>query len=167
MNKKLKLYIFLGIIFVSITGTLSHFFYEWSGYNKIIALFSPVNESTWEHIKLLFFPMLIYTIFISIKLRSEYPCILSAMLFGNILGCILIPVIFYTYTGILGFNLTFLDIADFYISVIISFFTACRLSISCKYQKYAPALKFIIIILAVMFIAFTISPPNIALFKSP
>lgn len=167
MNKKLKLYIVLGIIFVSVLGTMSHFFYEWSGYNKIIALFSPVNESTWEHIKLLFFPMLIYTIFISVKLKSEYPCILSAMLCGNILGCILIPVIFYTYTGILGRNITFLDIADFYISVIISFFTAYSLSLSCKCEKYAAVLKCIFIILIIMFIIFTISPPNIALFKSP
>ena len=40
-------------------GTLLHFTYEWSGENQLVALFSAVNESTWEHLKLLFFPMIL------------------------------------------------------------------------------------------------------------
>ncbi|MDD7025196.1 MAG: DUF6512 family protein, partial [Oscillospiraceae bacterium] len=58
MNK-LKCYTITGILFVIITGTISHFVYEWSQNNFILGLFFPVNESTWEHMKLLFFPMLI------------------------------------------------------------------------------------------------------------
>ena len=43
------------ILSVSLLGTLLHFTYRWSGRNPLIA---PVNESVWEHMKLLFFPML-------------------------------------------------------------------------------------------------------------
>ena len=46
------------IIAVAVLGTLNHFLYELSGGAAIFALFCPVNESTWEHLKLLFFPYL-------------------------------------------------------------------------------------------------------------
>ena len=49
----------LAAIVVFVLGTLAHFVYDWSGQNSFIGLLTPVNESTWEHMKLLFFPMLI------------------------------------------------------------------------------------------------------------
>ena len=63
MNGRLARLEGIGFIAVSIAGTLMHFIYEWSGNNKIVALFAPVNESPWEHLKLLFFPFVIYGIF--------------------------------------------------------------------------------------------------------
>ena len=51
----LKSYTLAGTIFVLVLGTLSHFFYEWSNDNPLIGLFSPINESVWEHMKLLSF----------------------------------------------------------------------------------------------------------------
>lgn len=115
--KKLNVYLLIGTIFVIITGTISHFVYELSGSNLIIGLFFPVNESTWEHMKLIFFPMLICALFLNWQLKKEYPCITCALHFGILLGTFLIPVIFYTYSGILGTNLTVLDISTFIISV--------------------------------------------------
>ena len=47
----------LAAIVVFVLGTLAHFVYDWSGQNSFIGLLTPVNESTWEHMKLLFFPM--------------------------------------------------------------------------------------------------------------
>ncbi len=52
-----------GILFTSVLGSLLHFVYEWTGENPLAALFSPVNESVFEHCKLLFFPALLYTLF--------------------------------------------------------------------------------------------------------
>ena len=51
-----------GIIFTLATGTLLHFTYEWSGENPFVALYSPVSESVWEHLKLLFFHQAEYEI---------------------------------------------------------------------------------------------------------
>ena len=42
-----------------ILGTLLHFLYHWTGENGFIATFSATNESVWEHLKLVFFPMLV------------------------------------------------------------------------------------------------------------
>ena len=53
----------VGIIFTSLLGTLSHFLYEWTGYNTIIGTVTPVNESIWEHLKLLFFPVVLFSVY--------------------------------------------------------------------------------------------------------
>lgn len=71
--KLLKRCTIIGIIFVSAIGSLSHFLYDWSGQNHLVGLFTPVNESIWEHMKLLFFPMLLYSIIMILKCKQQYP----------------------------------------------------------------------------------------------
>ena len=58
-----KLFFFFRFAFVSLLGVLLHFTYDWSGKNPFVGLFSSVNESAWEHLKLFFFPMLLLTLF--------------------------------------------------------------------------------------------------------
>ena len=121
--KQLKAYTIIGIIFTIILGSLSHFFYEWSNNNFFVGLFAPINESTWEHMKLLFFPMLLYSMVMIPKLKENYPCIHPSYWAGILVGTLLIPVIFYTYTGILGYHIMILDIGIFLLSVIIAFYS--------------------------------------------
>ena len=111
--------------------------------------------------------MLIYSIYVTKKLKSQYPCIASAMAFGTIMGTILIPVLFYTYSGILGFNNLVLDIGTFYLSVIISFYLAYKSTLSCIMQNHGALLTILLFVLIIMFFAFTVSPPNIPLFVAP
>ena len=118
MNSK-KIFIW-GFIFVAIVGTLFHFIYDWSGNNSIVRLFAPWNESTWEHMKLLFFPMLIFILFLFFKLPEQNP-LPVALSIGALAGLALIPILFYTYTGVLGFSVMAIDIAIFYISVLGAF----------------------------------------------
>ena len=61
MNK-IRNYEIFSIIFTFVLGTLLHFTYQLSGENKIVEMFSAINESVWEHLKLVYFPMLITTI---------------------------------------------------------------------------------------------------------
>ncbi|MDD3186694.1 MAG: DUF6512 family protein [Anaerostipes sp.] len=164
----------IGIIFVSILGTLSHFIYEWSGSNKIIGFFTPVNESTWEHMKLLFFPMLFYcmiTWFSKPKInklsyqtknnsRKQY-----RKESGIVPGTILIPILFYTYSGILGFHLAWIDISIFFISVIFAFMLRCH-NIPIKiYQRII--LFILILLLGIGFCFFTYYPPALGIFQIP
>ena len=134
--KQLKHCITIGIFFVLVLGTLSHFFYEWSNNNPIIGLFSPVNESVWEHMKLVFFPMLFYSIIAFQCLKNTWPCITSALPSGSLTGTLLIPVIFYIYTRILRKNYFLLDILTFIISVISGFYVTYKQTVSCKAKKY-------------------------------
>ena len=64
---KSKAYLYLSALATVILGTLLHFTYQWSGRNPVIGIFSAVSESTWEHLKLLAIPMLLF-------LFPEYLC---------------------------------------------------------------------------------------------
>lgn len=166
MNK-LKIYTVAGIIFTLIVGTLFHFIYEWSGNNYIVGFISPVNESTWEHMKLIFFPMLFYSFYMNHKLKSQYSCVTSALLFSIILGTFLIPVIFYTYSGILGRNILFLDILTFIISVLIAFYAVYRLTLSCRLKNFETLPAVLLLLLSACFLVFTYNPPDIGIFRKP
>lgn len=164
---KLKHYAIAGTVFVIIAGTLSHFVYEWSGQNFILGFLFPVSESTWEHMKLCFFPMLLYSLFMNERLKDNYPCVTSSLLFGTLFGTFLIPVIFYTYSGILGRSYVPLDIAVFIISVILAFYAVYRLTLSCKARSCPQWLGLSVLVMAVCFLVFTYLPPNIGIFVDP
>ena len=56
----IKKYCIIGIFFTVLLGTLLHFTYDLSGNSDFVAILSAVNESTWEHLKLIFFPMIVF-----------------------------------------------------------------------------------------------------------
>ena len=165
--KQFKCYIIGGIIFTLLAGTLSHFLYEWTNQNFIIGLFAPVNESIWEHMKLIFFPMLSYSFVINFKFRKNYPCITSSLSFGILLGTLLIPIFFYAYTKIIGQDIFFLDIITFILSTILAFFAVYKLTFSCKIKPYAFLLYFVLYVCLICFLLFTYKPPNAEIFANP
>lgn len=164
---KLKRYTIVGIIFTIFAGIFLHFSFALTENNKIVGFISAVNESTWEHMKLVFFPILLYSCFMNHKLKNEYPCITASIFSGILLGTLLIPIIFYTYSGILGFNLLVLDIGTFIISVLTSFYVIYKLTISCRVNKFQILLGLLVLSLAVCFIAFTYNPPAVGIFIAP
>lgn len=165
--KYLKKYTIIGIIFVLITGTLAHFLYDWTGNNHIVGLFTPISESIWEHMKLLFFPMLTYSLIMILKFYSKYSCILSALCFGILVGTFLIPIFYYAYTSILSKNIFILDISIFVLSTVIAFWLSYKLTLSCRLESYTSLLCIMVCILFVCFLVFTYYHPNIAIFQDP
>lgn len=157
----------IGIFFVLITGTLAHFVYNWSGKNYIVGLFTPVNESIWEHMKLLFFPMLIYSFILIFKFKGTYTCITSSLCFGILTGTLLIPFFFYAYTSVLGKNTFILDIGTFILSIIIAFWLSYKLTLSCKLEPYTLLLCCLVCSLFICFMVFTYHPPKTRIFENP
>lgn len=165
--KHLKSYTIIGIIFVLITGTLAHFLYDWSGNNYIVGLFTPINESIWEHMKLIFFPMLLYSLFIIFKFKETYPCITSSLSFGILTGTLLIPIFFYAYISVLGKDIFILDIGIFILSILIAFWLSYKLTLSYRLKPYTFLLCFLVCILFLCFILFTYHPPSARIFENP
>lgn len=164
-NLILKFEILSGI-FVMILGTLLHFTYEWSNNNTFVGIFSAINESTWEHLKLLFFPMLISTIIGYFYLNKQFSNFLCARLLGIITALLFTIIFFYTYTGIIGTNFAFIDISIFFIAVILGEYISYKFLTSNFYcNRLIPI--FILSILLISFIFFTFYPPKINLFKDP
>ena len=167
MKRDLYLWQFAGFSLTALAGTLLHFLYDWTNQSLLIAPFSAVNESTWEHMKLLFFPLFIFAIIQSFFFK-EYESFWCVKLIGILTGLILIPVIFYTYNGAIGKSPDWINISIFFISAAISFIVETFLFkkeyLTCKLPRFA----FVAIcVICIMFIVFTFVTPQIELFKDP
>lgn len=166
MMNTLKRFCFYGTIFVLVIGTLCHFIYDWSGKNNIVALFCPVNESTWEHMKLLFFPACLYVSYMTYRIKNQFATIITASSIGIFIGTFSIPLLFYSYTTILGYHHLALDILTFCISVVL-----CFMSIYIIAQYFYLALPICsivsLLLLAFCFFIFTFYPPNLLWFVDP
>lgn len=169
MNKKLKTVQIVVIILAIVFGTLLHFTYEWSGENRIVGLFSATNESVWEHLKLVFYPMLILAIVEYFVVKKEANNYIEAKSLGIFLTIAFIIVFYYTYTGIIGKTFFIIDILTFIISIILGEWVSYKLMIrkseSTTLSKILSSA--IIFYFLISFILFTYNPPNINLFKDP
>ena len=137
----------------------------WTGGSPLIAPFYSINESTWDHMKLLFWPMFFFSLFQYpfFKDRKNFWCI---KLFGIILGLLLIPVLFYTYNGVFDPSVHRINIRIFYISATATFLVEELLfkqdRISCRYAWLAFT---VIMLIAGLFIMFTFVPPEMLGFR--
>lgn len=169
MNKKISLKVFtiISIIFTIIVGTLLHFVYEWSNNNIVAGIFGAINESTWEHLKLLFYPMILMAIlgYFIIGKRTENYWFAKAI--GILTAMIFTITFFYTYSGVIGTNIHWLNIATFIMAVILGQYITYRLLIFRKQYNAELVSIFFLIILFLSFILYTINPPLIGLFRNP
>lgn len=167
MKKRSGIWAFCGFAVTSLLGTLLHFLYDWTGRSSIAALFSGVNESTWEHMKLLFFPMFLFAI-IEYFFYKEMQNIWYTNLCSVLLGLTLIPVLFYTYNGVIGRSPDAVNIAIFFISAACAYiYAACHFE-RAGHCKSCEKLSFIILcIIGAMFMVFTFAPPRLNIFKDP
>ncbi len=165
MNKnKIRNYQIFSCIFACIASTLLHFTYEFFGKNIFVASFSAVNESVWEHLKLLFFPMLLTTIVGYFYTRKNTPNFLCSKTLSILATMAFIVIFFYTYTGIIGKSIVFIDIALFFVAVILGEYLAYKLIIT-KFKCNAILSSFILLITLFAFIIFTYFTPKIGIFK--
>ncbi|MBQ8041192.1 MAG: hypothetical protein IJ274_15225, partial [Lachnospiraceae bacterium] len=100
------------------------------------------------------------------KIEESYPCIYNAMFTGILAGLGMIPVLFYTYTGILGYNVDCLNIATYIASVIVAYCVVYRTAKKCSGKK-TRVLTYLMYALILVFMVFTVYPPNLGLFVSP
>ncbi len=167
MKRSVALSQFLGFGVTALLGTLLHFLYEWWGNAFWIAPFSGVNESTWEHMKLLFWPMLLYAIVQScfFRDRDDFWCVKVR---GILLGLSLIPILFYTYNGVIGRSPDWINIAIFFISAAVAYLYETRQfnggKLFCKNPKSRIAL---LCVIALLFAVFTFRTPELGIFRDP
>ena len=167
MTRSIGLWQLSGFALTALGGTLLHFLYDWLGEAVWVAPFSGVNESTWEHMKLLFFPMLLFAVIQSFffKDRTDFWCV---KLRGILLGLALIPIIFYTYNGAIGKSPDWLNIAIFFISAAIAYIYETRLFNSERLTCRLPRAAVVVLgVIALLFVIFTFRAPQLGIFKDP
>ncbi len=168
MKQSIRLWQLMGFAVTSFAGTLLHFLYEWTQEAVWVAPFSGVNESTWEHMKLLFWPMLLFAVVQGFFFR-EHRAFWCVKLRGVLLGLALIPTVFYTYNGVFGKSPDWLNISIFFIAAAIAYAYEARLFNRgnvpcCKRPQLALGT---LCLLALLFAVFTFVTPELGIFRDP
>ncbi len=167
MKQTVPLWQFAGFSLTTLGGTLLHFLYDWTNKSIVAALFSGVNESTWEHMKLLYFPLFLFALIQSrfFKDVTHFWCIKLA---GISTGLALIPVLFYTYNGVFGKSPDWVNITIFFVAAAIAFLLETLLfkreKTLCKHSRLA---FLVICLIGISFVVFTFITPIIPLFQDP
>lgn len=153
-----------GFLFTVAVGTALHFLWKWTGENRIAAAFLSVNESVWEHMKLLFFPAFLFSM-IEVWFQDS-PNFLASRGISLWVGTALIPLLFYTYTGIVGVHVLWADIAVFLIAAAAVFLLDLCLRrtgrLTSGWQQAAGLAA--LWALALVFVLWTYRPPHLPLF---
>lgn len=166
MKRSLKFWQIGGFVFTGTAGVLLHFLYDWTNKSIIVAPVSAVNESIWEHMKLLFFPMFIFALVEYKFIGKNYKNFWCAKLIGIMIGLFLIPTIYYTYTGILGVNADWFNIVIFFIAAGTAYYLE-NLFLKNKFNLCkSPFIAFTILcLILVLFVVMTFVQPKIPLFQ--
>lgn len=168
MSKSISYWQVAGFLFTSIFGTFLHFLFDLSGQSIIAALFSAVNESIWEHMKLIYYPMLLFAFIENHfwgKKHKHFWCIKLA---GIMLGLILIPIIYYTYSGILGVSSGWFNVTIFFIAAGASFGLENKLfQQENAFRLHSRTALILIYMVGILFTVLTFLPPHIPFFKDP
>ena len=158
-----------GLLFVLVLGNLLHFVYDWTGGNDVAAAFAATNESTWEHMKLLAVPWIVWSLMEWLALRKGQDNVPAARAAGLLLGLALIPVVFYTYRGILGQNIDWVNILIFQLAVLLAFTVSRTFQAKgrlCGRRWQAVGLAILLAVWA-LFVVWTYRAPQLAIFKDP
>lgn len=169
VQKRILIFQIIGAIVSIGLGVIFHYTYNWSGKNEIIAAFTAVNESTWEHLKLAFFPMLIMAVVGYFVIGKEANNYIESKAKAIVFAITFITVVFYTYNGVIGKDSKIFNILLFIFSVIIgesiAYINMIKKDDSTKESKAFSIL--IIFALLISFITFTYNTPKLNLFKDP
>lgn len=166
------IWMLLGIPILFIAASPLHFVFGWTGKNIVTGLFTPVNESPWEHLKLTFWPILIwwiigYLLFLRRKeagfARFAVTCAVS-----QFVCAVFIESFFYTYTGALGVESLIVDIISIFLGLLFAILLARHVYKHIKPGMFAAFIAMLIILfIAAVLLYFTFYPPHLPIFMDP
>ena len=116
--KKVQSWEIIGILIIIGFGTTLHFWFEWTDYWRPMALIAAVNESTWEHFKMAFWPALIYALIEYPFIKDDCNNFALAKFAGLFTMPIITMILFYGYTALTGTHMLWVDVVVFILSVI-------------------------------------------------
>ena len=160
----------VGFVLVAVVGTLWHYVYDLSGGSWLVGLVAPVNESVWEHTKLVSVPILGWAVWSARRpgrgrMVGPSPAPLAAVA-AALAGSVVMVLGFYAYVGVLGAHQLPVDIALFLVSVWVAVRTLDLV------EQVGPAVPtgLGIVLIAGLLAAgalLTIAPPDLPVFQAP
>lgn len=166
--KNLKKIELLCFVLASVLGVFFHFVYDWSGKNFLVGLFFPKNESTWEHLKLIFFPIVLVSVFEYFCLNVKTKNYIGVKFISAILGMLLTVLLFYTYQGVLGYTIDAVNIGIYFVAMFFAYLFSYHALSRLSLLPFSESVYYILFwCIGLLFVYFSIFPPDIGLFQSP
>ncbi len=169
VRKNLRLWEGLGFLIACAGGMLLQFLFKWTGGSILVAAFAGVNESTWEHMKLLYVPYFVFTMLEFPVFAEPLRNFFAAKATAGAAGALFIPVLYYTANGMFGKTPDWFNIAVFFASTAAAYLLSYRLLTTLSLRGTAMQLTGFLLLwgLMLLFVLFTYRPPRLPLFLDP
>ena len=156
------------MLFATLLGAALHFAFEWSGYWPPAAVFAGVNESTWEHFKIGFWPGLLFALIEFRWLRRTARSFWPAKTIGLLCVPVVIAILFYSYTAILGTHELILDVVIFVIAVAVGQLVSYRLMTARRFgPRISRGLAVALLVMVAAYSLLSFFAPRWFLFEHP
>ncbi len=161
--KKLVLWDILLFAIVGVLGPVLHFASPFLAGIPLLQFITPINESIWEHLKLLYFPAVLVALLRRLMTGKLQHGILTTFAEGLLAAMLLTVILFYTYSGVIGTIYLWADILLFYLSaLVLTLYVHIR---SSRQKKSSLPGLFVLLLLAGCFFCFTLNPPDLGIFR--
>ena len=145
----------IGFLSVSALGTLFHFMYEW-----LPIFIFPINESIFEHMKLVLFPFLLF-IAATLPFYKDKGVLFSSSVTAIFVSMACIVVSYYVYSGFLGFNVDAVNIILYYVGILVGFYFIYK-----KKTLISVSNSVIFLLIAlILVVVFSFYPPDLGFFR--
>lgn len=161
--KKTILWDILLFCVLGILGPVMHYFEPMLIQIPIFKGIFPINESIWEHLKLLFYPAAAVGIVRRLVCGKLQHGILTTFAEGIVIAMLLMVAGFYTYSGILGMHSLPMDISLFYLCSLVMTVYVSKQALRQKNSSLSGLL--VLLLLTGCFLFFSYNAPDIGLFR--
>jgi len=162
-------WILLGIPMLFLVGSLFHYLYQLTGKHALVSLIAPINESVWEHTKMVLLPVILWwSLFYLItgqRLSIDIDSWFTGLLVSLVISIVAIPVLYYSYTAAFGISFLWMDIMILLIALAFGQFMGLhvfRHSLGMDYKQVVAILALILLFYGLA----TVHPPKLPLFQS-
>jgi|WetSurMetagenome_2_1015567.scaffolds.fasta_scaffold19965_3 hypothetical protein len=153
----------IGVIFL--LGSLFHFVFELTGSHAAAGAFFPVNESVFEHLKLTFWPSIIWWAFTYRFVKTGARNYMFSRAAALLVMPAVILIVYYAYTSITGWENVFVDIFIFLLAAAAGQMVGYWLMTKPPLPLWLAWLSVIlIIVLGAGYVFFTFYPPYLSIF---
>ena len=149
------------ILPLGVLGSLLHFLFDWTKHNKFVAIFSAVNESYWEHIKIAIWPVILVQVALFTLGGHQFPAFIPAATIALYSIPVSMVGLVFTYKALTKRNILWIDITVFFITIAIA-----QILFVLMLEQLAPTSA--TVVLAIVFLVglvtafclFTLRPPK-------
>ena len=151
----------IAIVPITIIGSLLHFAYDWTGHNRVVAVFAAVNESYWEHIKIAFWPVLLWFAAQFALGGWAIPGFVPAATIALYSVPVTMIAVVFGYKSLTRRNVLWVDILAFFVTVAVSLSVFALVATELAASGWTIGLGVVFfLVLGIAFARYTLTPPD-------